>query len=74
MADLFGDADSLDRDVSELTALGRPVCVLVRPAPVDRAASPAERFEARPDLFTREYARDGFSVYAVKSGEPASGP
>ena len=59
MADLYGDADSLDRDVAMLRRLARPGYVVVRPG------APTAPFEARPDLFTRAYSADGFSVWAV---------
>jgi hypothetical protein len=60
LSDLYGDADSLDRDVAVLHRLDRPAYLVVRPG-----ASTAP-FEARHDLFTEAYAKDGFTVYAVE--------
>jgi hypothetical protein len=60
MADFYGDADSLERDVAMLRRLARPAYVVVRPG------APTAPFEARPDLFARAYAADGFTVFAVR--------
>ena len=65
MADLYDGADSLDRDVSLLSGLKRPTYVLLRRVDADSSGSPAPHFDARPDLFTRVYQRDGFLVYRV---------
>lgn len=65
MADLYGRADSLDRDVALIRELGRPSYVLLRAADADTGGSAAPRLDARPDLFARVYDRDGFIVYHV---------
>ncbi len=66
MADLYGTADSLDRDVSLMAGLGRPAYVLLRADDGGPAGPPGPRLDARPDLFTRVYDRDGFVVYHVR--------
>ena len=66
MGDLYGRADSLDRDVAILTRPGRPAYVLLRAADAGPDASPGPHLDARPDLFTRVYDRDGFIVYHVR--------
>lgn len=66
LADLYGPADSLDRDASLMTRLGRPAYVLLRAADAAPAGPPGLRLDARPDLFNRVYDRDGFVVYQVR--------
>ena len=74
LADLYGRADSLDRDGAVLTRLGRPAYVLLRATDAGPDGSPAPRLDARPDLFARVYDRDGFIVYHVRSNEVPSTP
>jgi hypothetical protein len=66
VADLYGRADSLDRDAAMLTRLGRPAYVLLRAADAVPDGSPGPSLDARPDLFERVYDRDGFIVYHVR--------
>ena len=66
LADLYGRADSLDRDAALLTRLGRPAYVLLRAADAGLDGSPGPDLDARPDLFARVYDRDGFIVYHVR--------
>jgi hypothetical protein len=74
MADLYGPADSLDRDAGGLRRLGRPAYVLVRAADADSLPMARAHLDARPDLFAPAYDRDGFMVYHVRptptSGDP----
>jgi hypothetical protein len=66
MADLYGAADSLDRDVAKLAATGRPVCVIYRMQDGDSTAHAAAAVRSRRDLFHAIYERDGFVLYAVE--------
>jgi hypothetical protein len=66
MADLYGAADSLERDAGSLTALGRPACVIFRSQDGAGSAHAAAALRGRPDLFHAIYERDGFVLYAVK--------
>jgi hypothetical protein len=66
MADLYGAADSLDRDVAALAALGRPACVLIRSQDADTRHRAGAALAARPDLFRPIYERSGFVLYAVE--------
>jgi hypothetical protein len=72
IADVYGPADSLDRDAAELARLGRPAYVLVRAADADTFPTARPHLDARPDLFAPAYERDGFMVYHVRS-TPTSG-
>jgi hypothetical protein len=74
MADLYGRADSLERDVALLSRLHRPAYVLLRAADADSIGPAAARLAARPDLFARIYDRDGFIVYHVKPTDATSTP
>ena len=74
LANLYGRADSLDRDVAILTRPRRPAYVLLRATDAGPDGSPGPRLDARPDLFTRVYDRDGFIVYHVRSTTVPSTP
>ena len=74
LADLYGRADSLDRDVAVMKRLGRPAYVLLRAVDAGPGGSPAPRLDARADLFARVYDRDGFIVYHVRPTTVTSHP
>ncbi len=65
MADLYGPADSLERDVALLARLHRPAYVLVRESDFAAPGSSRPRLGAHPDRFEGVYSRDGFVVYHV---------
>ncbi|MBI1798814.1 MAG: hypothetical protein HYR73_03920 [Candidatus Eisenbacteria bacterium] len=73
MADLYGPARDLDRDVASLAQLGRPACVVFRSQDVPAGARPGAALERRPDLFRRWYDHDGFVLYAVATPSSTSG-
>ncbi|HTM58568.1 MAG TPA: hypothetical protein VL123_09160, partial [Candidatus Udaeobacter sp.] len=72
MADLYGPAVNLDRDVSALALLGRPAAVLYRAADASPGTRPGAALASRPDLFRTLYDRDGFVLYAVRMPKAAA--